>query len=112
MPTFEAPTGSFRSEVLNEDAAALTPGPRPDPGRQAPVCRGGTRGGTCLHECRRSRPLRVLSDLRSSMRTRRLSLLVLGLILVARLPCAGAEREAERVFTNADVRGPYGFFPI
>ncbi len=44
------------------------------------------------------------------MRTRRLSLLVLGLILVARLPCAGAEREAERAFTNADVRGPYGFF--
>ncbi len=44
------------------------------------------------------------------MKTRRLSLLVLGLILVAGLPCAGAEREAERAFTNADVRGPYGFF--
>jgi len=40
------------------------------------------------------------------MKTRRLSLLVLGLILVAGLPCAGAER----AFTNADVRGPYGFF--
>jgi hypothetical protein len=48
------------------------------------------------------------------MKTRRFSLLVLGLILVAGLPCAaaerGAEREAERAFTNADVRGPYGFF--
>ena len=40
------------------------------------------------------------------MKTRRLSPLVLGLILVAGLPCAGAER----AFTNADVRGPYGFF--